>query len=86
MNSYFIDRIEHFRHLQEWTLQQSKYGYVKIAKMDIDDALAFFVVQCRGAKFYNMASECRMRDSEVTFRRFPCNHYDSFCIKALIPH
>ena len=60
-------------------------GYVRIAKMDINDALAFFVVQCRGVKFYDMVSECRMRQSEVTFRRFPSNPYDSFCVEALIP-
>ena len=29
--------------------------------------------------------ECRMRQSEVTFRRFPSNPYNSFCVEALIP-
>ena len=29
--------------------------------------------------------ECRMRQSEVTFRTFPSNPYNSFCVEALIP-
>ena len=49
------------------------------------ETLAFFVVQCRGIKFYDKASIRRMQNSVVEFRRFPSNPHDSFCVEALIP-
>ena len=56
-----------------------------MATVEQDSELAFFVTQCHGVKFYDLAGGSEMKfGSKVRFVRRPYHPKDSNCVEALV--
>ena len=56
-----------------------------MATVEQDSELAFFVTQCHGVKFYDLAGGSGMKfGSKVRFVRTPYHPKDRTCVEALV--